>query len=158
MHPKIIKWYVYYLQFVKKCLCILLNIQQNLNFPTQKELRVHDWREKTPVQLGLRIFPLNFLSHWAPWYVQHQDLALKCRFLEFEAYSNSALSLTSFGQGKSIIRVQKTIIKSWGHYHSARRFLSCDNPCMGSHLVACGQCSLGTISNNYGPISFSDQP
>ena len=62
MHPKIIKWYVYYLQFVKKCLCILLNIQQNLNFPTQKELRVHDWREKTPVQLGLSA--IMFVSFW----------------------------------------------------------------------------------------------
>ena len=35
--------------------------------------------EKNPVQYGL--------------IVQHQDLALKCRFLEFEAYSNAALSL-----------------------------------------------------------------
>ena len=25
--------------------------------------------------------------------VQHQDLALKCHFLEFEAYSNAVLSL-----------------------------------------------------------------
>ena len=29
---------------------------------------------------------------------------------------------------------------------------------VGSLLVACGLCSLGTISNNLVPISFSDQP